>query len=418
MQATDWQSLRLCSVQNSLAVGRDALPSICVLKWGGLGSVLTTRPFLQALRDRFAGLHRIIYITTASNAPLVERLGLVDQIFTLEPRGFRIIPALRLTRRLRQAQTSIFFDLQIHTHRRLAQTVARLSGASRRFGFFRPRESIPPHCHGVYANPFAPVDQLYLEMARLAGAPPPRPKHIRPLGISLGDEEKARALLHGWLTPQERLLVVNPNASATALVRRWPIPRYAATLAALLREMPRLKIALIGSDRERAYVETLRAMLPSEKTRVKNVAGLTSLGSLMALIARADCVLSNDSGPLHLALALDVPTVGLFGPVHPDHNARLGRPERKIILYHPVLCSPCVHHVAKPPCGGNNHCMRMISPEEVADACRVLLSNPPHGSRDALPEWRFTRYGPDADALRAIAGMRADPSAPCTTPSM
>lgn len=395
MQVVGPQSLRARFVQNSRAVDRDALPSICVLKWGGLGSVLTTRPFLQALRNRFGQSCKIIYITSASNALLVERINLADEIFTLEPGRFPALQTLRLALQLRRARPVIFFDLQIHTHRRLAAAIARLSNARRSFGFFRPRENIPRHQRGVFANPFAPVDKLYLELANLAGASRQRSDPRRGLVTSGDDEVKASALLHGWLSVRERLLIVNPNASATAYVRRWPLSYYAEAITVLLGKMPQLRVALIGAAAEKEYVGKLHDMLSPKGESVRNFSGLTSLGSLMALIARADCVLSNDSGPLHLALALDVPTVGLFGPVHPDHNARLGRPERKIILYHPVLCSPCVHHVTIPPCGGNNHCMQMIAPEEVVAACRVFLAKTPSASRHAVLEWQFTRDAHD-----------------------
>lgn len=362
---------------------------IYVLKWGGLGSVLTTRPFLQMLRSVVGKSRKIVYITSSSNAHLVERMGLVDQILVLDPAKFATIATLRLAKRLRSTVPSVFFDLQIHTHRRLARRIAWLSGASRRFGFFRPRERLPRSYHGIYANPFAPVDQLYREMALPFGAANVEPIRDQPLAISPVDDDKAAALLHGWHRAGERLLIVNPNASATAYVRRWPISYYSQSIAMLIREVPRLKIALIGSAAEASYVRSLEATLPPHGDRVRNFAGLTSLGSLMALLSRADCVLSNDSGPLHLALALEVPVVGLFGPVHPNHNAQLGHKRRKIILYKPMLCSPCVHYASPPPCGGDNRCMTSIAPQHAVDACLRFLSDRHPRERASLSEWRF-----------------------------
>ena len=316
-------------------------------------------------------------------------MGLVDQVLVLDPKRFTVIVMLRLAKRLRRVRPSIFFDLQIHTHRRLARRIAWLSGASRRFGFFRPRESLPDAYHGIYANPFAPVDQLYREMAQQLGSGNAEPMRNRPLTISEVDDNRAVALLQGWFRSGERLLIVNPNASATAYVRRWPIAHYSQAISTLLRKVPGLKVGLIGSDAEADYVQTLDAMLSAHGDRVRNFAGLTSLGSLMALLSRADCMLSNDSGPLHLALALEVPVVGLFGPVHPNHNAQLGHKKRKIILYKPILCSPCVHYVSPPPCGGDNRCMKLITPESVVHACLNFLSDRHAHERNSPAEWRF-----------------------------
>ncbi len=378
-------------------------PPLCVLKWGGLGSVLTTRPFLQALRDHFGKARQIIYITSAANAGLVERMNLADRVLILEPNGSPLLRTLRLGRALRSEKPAMFFDLQIHTHRGLGRTLARLSGAHRRFGFFRARETIRRNGQGIFANPFAPLDQLYLEMARLAGATHPPSEPRRALWISHADEDKAGALLHGWLSARDRLLIVNPNASATALVRRWPLASYAEAIGVLLAQVPRLRVALIGAASERDYVGKLHQMVAPSGNAVRNFAGLTTLGSLMALITRADCVLSNDSGPLHLALALGARVVGLFGPVHPDHNAHLGPPARKIILYHPVLCSPCVHHVAVPPCGGNNLCMQLIAPEDVVAACRRHLSDISATPGRTFRQWHSLRDQPGSAQVASVA---------------
>lgn len=380
-----------CTAGSAIGPIPNALPAICVLKWGGLGSVITTRPMLDALRAAFGRTHRIVYVTSTVNAPLVARMGLTDQVFVLNPDGCTTASLFRMRSRLRQAGVTIFLDLQIHTHRRLASIVARLSGAKERFGFFRPRERPLAADFAIYANPFAPLDRLYLAMAHRLGASLPVGRaRADSLEIGVAERNEAQALLQGWLPGSAKLLIVNPNASPNAYVRRWPLSSHAETCSILLRKIPGLRVLLIGSQAETDYVAELARLLAGAGNRVKNVAGLTSLGALLALLQRADCLLSVDSGPLHLGVALDVPVVGLFGPVHPDHNARLGRSARKIILYQPVLCSPCVHQVEIPPCQGENICMKSINPDNVANACHSLIFAEPAASRQIEQEWHFS----------------------------
>lgn len=377
-------------------------PAICVFKIGGMGSIVTTLPLIAALRENFPN-SRLVYVTNPANLPLIERYKEIDQGIAVEPRLssrllWRTIPVLR---KLCLPRPSIFLDLQIYTHRRISAAIARLSGASARLGFRRPGDRLRNRAFNgvIHANIFSPVHELYLQMARALGCGTVDATARLSFSIAGEDQADARGLLDQWWDSPAKLLAVNPNASGKAWVRRWPIEFYAAAVSRVLDSVENLKVALIGIASEHEYVEGLRRRLASHGDRVKNLAGRTSLGSLAALLQRADCLLTNDSGPLHLGLALETRTVGLFGPVHPDHYARLGDQERKIIFYRPLLCSPCVHHVKAPSCEGRGYCMRSIAPEEVSAACLYFLSPAGERSRDRLQEWRFAAYprmiGPD-----------------------
>ena len=92
--------------------------------------------------------------------------------------------------------------------------------------------------------------------------------------------------------------------------------------------------------------------------RVFNLAGQLSLGGLFALLEGAACMITNDTGPMHMAWALDTPTVCLFGPVDPRHYAWQGSGVE--VIYKRIYCSPCVYEVDEPPCHGNNVCMKLI----------------------------------------------------------
>ena len=85
-------------------------------------------------------------------------------------------------------------------------------------------------------------------------------------------------------------------------------------------------------------------------------------------------MLTNDTGPMHLAVGLGRPTVCLFGPVKPEHYGH--HADDVVTLYSPVFCSPCVHEIDEPPCNGNNVCMRQLSPDLVVGAVLQLLDAP------------------------------------------
>ena len=132
---------------------------------------------------------------------------------------------------------------------------------------------------------------------------------------------------------------------------------------------------------------------------VVDTSGKLSLGELFALIKSAACVVTNDTGPMHFAIALDRPTVCLFGPVSPEHYGV--RKSNVEMIYHPVYCSPCAHEIDLPPCGGNNVCMQMIQIGEVLAAVERRMQNLP-----ALPRHRGLEVlyqEPTGEALGVIA---------------
>jgi ADP-heptose:LPS heptosyltransferase len=111
-------------------------------------------------------------------------------------------------------------------------------------------------------------------------------------------------------------------------------------------------------------------------------------------------MLTNDTGPMHLAVALGCPTVGLFGPGSPDHYGVEGPGVE--ILYHPVACSPCIYETDQVPCAGRNVCMQIISVEEVLLAMERSLRAGRYGVGRKEPA-EVPYEGPDGRMLGLIA---------------
>ena len=118
-------------------------------------------------------------------------------------------------------------------------------------------------------------------------------------------------------------LVVNPNASDLMIERRWPSERFAVMIDRLV-EQHGLPVVLIGAPADRSHVVTVADQVRVNGDRVFNLAGQLSLGGLFALLEGAACMITNDTGPMHMAWALETPTVCLFGPVDPQHYAWQG----------------------------------------------------------------------------------------------
>lgn len=389
---------------------------ICVAKFAGMGNILAAIPMLQALKATFPEA-RLVFITSSKNRDLVERLILVDRgLYVSESSILAVgVSTLGLLRRLWSMPPSLYFDLELYSY--FASIVATLSCARNRLGFYRKSTSVKKglFTHLVFFNTAMPVQELYLQLARAAGCKGvPAMETGAPLVIEETDREEAARRLEGWLEATEKLLVVNPNASDLCLERRWPRECFAQAISELLDRSECIKVALVGGHEERAYVSALHGMLSERGSRVRNLAGDLSLGGFMGLLGRADCLLTNDSGPMHLAFVLGRPTVALFGPVHPFHYVQDARGSRNVVLYEPVFCSPCLHQSEFQPCGGDNQCMKLIRTESVVRACMAMLFPDLEGGQGELPQsWKRPEKAPavmakDGTPLGRIVLRRSD----------
>jgi heptosyltransferase-2 len=129
-------------------------------------------------------------------------------------------------------------------------------------------------------------------------------------------------------------------------------------------------VVLIGSEREAAYVRRIRD--EAGRPNIHELAGALSLGMLAELLQRSKLLVTNDSGPLHLAVALDVPTVSLFGPETPVLYAP-PQNGRHIVFFKNIDCSPCINvHNGKlmKCCRTRPECLESITVAEVVRAIR------------------------------------------------
>lgn len=383
---------------------------VVVQKLLGLGSIVQATPLLTALKTTFPHA-QLTLLTAARNRPLVERLPVVDRGLYVDDDNVLALghSTLGVVRSLLAERVDFFFDLELYSA--AASVLSALSCARNRYGFYWHSAGFKKNAytHIVKFGTNKPVARLYLQLGLAAGTQDVPIDRLGPIAVSAADRRSlAETLRTAAITLPGEYVVVNPNASDLLYERRWPADRFVTLLEHLARE-GRCTV-LIGDRSERAYVDGLVRSLGDEARRhVVDTSGRLTLGELMALIASAACVVTNDTGPMHLAFALGRPTVCLFGPVDPLHY---GFDTANVeTLYVPVFCSPCVHENENPPCGGNNVCMQLIEPDHVLAAVHRLL----HGAAAPRPPIRQPRYVDfEGRALGIIARVSLPPSQPAT----
>jgi len=193
-------------------------------------------------------------------------------------------------------------------------------------------------------------------------------------------EAAAAALRAAGLEAGGRYVVVHPGATAAS--RRYPAAAFGAA-ADLVAQRSGRTIVFSGGAGDRALVDTARQAMHSPSVALCDA---LDLGGLGALIANADLLIANNSGPVHVAAALGTPVVDLYALTNPQHTPWLV-PAR--VLNHAVPCRHCLKSVCPQ---GHHDCLRKVEPEAVAAAAMELLSVTPR-----------TRISPTPSAHIAIA---------------
>ena len=185
--------------------------------------------------------------------------------------------------------------------------------------------------------------------------------------ITATAEEKAEArrlLAEAGIQSNERFLILNPGA-AYGSAKRWGEDRFAEVGDRLSAELG-LRVVVIGSARETRVAEDIRSRA---KAAVAVLTGKTTLETLLGLLSEAALVVTNDSGPMHIAAAVGTPTVAIFGPTDERVTAPFAKKTR--IVKEPVDCSPCLLR----ECPIDHRCMTRVTPDHVVRAAKDLLAN-------------------------------------------
>ena len=333
--------------------------TIAIAKYKGLGSIVQCTPLLQTLRHNYPKA-KIIFITTGGNKILLEKLNCVDEILTINDKN--LIHTLRsislLLFKLWKRKVGVFLDLEIYSN--ASSLITSFSLARNRMGYYLRSSNyrLGMYTHMMYYNIQSPVSETYMQFARLLNCE------------KIVDSLYSLKGLGNTIDIKGKYIVINVNASDLRVERKWSSSNFTELMIQLNKTYPEHLLVLIGNKAEVAYVEEVIHPL-NDHSRIINLAGKTTFDQLIGTIEQADMMITNDTGPMHLGLALEVKIVALFGPCSPQ---QYGGNSNATILYKNVYCSPCVHEFATPPCNGDNQCMKLIQVAEVMQAIHKSMS--------------------------------------------
>lgn len=171
-------------------------------------------------------------------------------------------------------------------------------------------------------------------------------------------------LLKRFDLSRDRFAILVPGAEFGP-AKRWPARHFAAVAKDFLRNG--MKVALVGSTKDREAAEEIRALAPE----AIDMTGLTCIIDVIDLAAAARCVVANDSGLLHIAAAVGVPVVGIYGSTSADHTPPQSNRAATVSLKLP--CSPCGKRICPL---GHLDCLEKLEPELVSDALLSLAKRP------------------------------------------
>lgn len=328
-----------------------------------VGDAVMSTPMVRAVRRNFPGAE-IAILAKPWVAPVFEQSADVNRVLIYDAKGKHAGAGgiLRLARELRRER----FDLAVLVQNAFeAALIAFLAGIPHRLGYDRDgRRLLLTHAVPVNAATRR-LHQIDYYLGILCGAGLPAFGREMTLDFSPAEREAATALLaDAGVSGDLNLFGLNPGA-AFGSAKRWLPERFAEVGRRLLHDHPDGAVLIFGGPGEKELGEAIRELIGG---RCVNFAGRTTLRRAMALIERCRLFITNDSGLMHVAAALDVPQVAVFGST--DHATTSPSSSVARMVRVPLPCSPCM----KPHCPlGDHACMERVTTERVLAVVDRLL---------------------------------------------
>jgi lipopolysaccharide heptosyltransferase II len=349
-------------VKRTLDVYKEASENfkVLIIKFSSLGDIILSTAAIKAIRNRFPRNYRISFLVGRDSRDLLLACPYIDELlvydFKDKDRGIKGL--LKLGSVLRKNNFDIVIDLQ---NNRKSHILSGLTFGLNRYGFDNKKFAfLLNHRVKGYDLPMPAVPHQF--------------QILKMLGIELEDscleiwpqekdQDYVKELLSAeWISAKQKIIGINISASPRWATKNWSLSHLIEFCKeAGLRDM---RIVITGTEKDLALGNELIAAVKDAK--IINACGKTTVNQLACLIKRCSLYICLDSASLHIAAAMSVPFIALFGPTDPSRHF----PPAKdyILLKKDLPCSPCYKSKCK-----TRSCMDLITPQEVFEAADKLL---------------------------------------------
>ncbi len=335
------------------------MTNILVVNVNWVGDVIFSSPIFKALKEAYPQA-RISCLAVPRVKAVLEAIPCIDEIIVYDEKGRHWNPLgkLKLIFELRRNR----FDAAFLLHRSWTRALMiYLAGIPHRVGYDTKNRgkflthNIEPLEGTVHRSDY------YLNIIESYGITVDD-RHCR-LEVSPDTEKEIEGILQSKkVQSDDYVVVINPGGNWD--LKRWPAENFARLICGFVGSF-NAKIIVSGAQKDVALFKKINSL--TQKNAI-NLAGETSLQQLIALMKKANLVISGDTGPLHMANSLGTEVIGLFGPTRPEITGPRGS-GKVHILQHDVGCNrePC-YHLTCP----DNICMQSITAEEILEIVRQI----------------------------------------------
>jgi heptosyltransferase-2 len=333
---------------------------ILVIRLWAVGEAVLTLPMIHALRKKFPKAEITVLCRKRVKDVFYGNKD-VDDLLLFEPRNiFSLLKNIR------------HFDVSFDTEPffRLSALLG-LFFSARRIGFSGSIRSLL-YTDKVKFNDRQHEVLTFLDLSRQLDAHY-MPKNLVSLNYSKDDKKAVEKILkENKIAKNDFVIGITPGTAESARFRMWPKERF-AELADILVKKYNAKIVFVGAKSDENVIKGIQEMM---KRKSVSLAGKTTLRQTFYLVKKCRIFISNDTGPMHIAAAQGVKTIGLFGPNLPDRFAPYG--PKNISVYRKADCSPCINvHLGQIPreCKRKKNkylCMNLIWVNEVLEAVKRI----------------------------------------------
>ena len=360
---------------------------ILVVQPSWVGDAVMATPTLRAIRERFPNSH-ISYLMKRYVKPLYTGMPWADQLITYRTGKTKAKAGkgmFDLAGRLRAGRFDTAVLLPNNFRSALLCKVARIKrvvGYDRDGRSFLLTDKLLPKKEAGKFVP-SPIVKYYMGLAHYLGSGS-RDLRMQLFVTPLEQRDATGVLARCGLEPdvdrpatrgQPPMILLNPGANYGA-AKCWR-EEYFAELADRFIDELGATVLLSAAAKERPIVEAIKRHMKHAPVDLSNKG--TTLGSLKEIVRRCDLMVTNDTGPRHIAAAFDVPVVTVFGPTHPEWTEIYYPKERQVAVK--VFCGPC----QRKTCPLDHRCMTRVTPAMVYDASMSLLRPAPQTAVVSLP---------------------------------